>query len=430
MRISAFIWLFSLALGSNLLVVAQENEFDEYHNYNVVEFYSISQLQLQAFEQNLHLDIWHVLQLGKNNLTITALVSELEMDELTKLMGELQHKVIIEDISQQITEEHKRVTTQTTTTDNFFQDFRSLQDINNYYKTKIAEHPTLASYSTIGSTYESRDIYGVVVNAPPSPLTLSTREAKPRLFFECQIHAREWISAPTCAWIFTQLVDGYGSDPDASYVLDNFDVLIVPVVNPDGYSYTWTNDRMWRKNRVPIHNSSCVGIDLNRNWPMEWRSSSSPCSDTYPGSKAASELETQAIGKFIEESKVDFAIDFHSYGNLILRPWGYTYSPCPDESLLKKLGDSMRDAIYAVHGERYTSQQSSGLYPANGETTDYYYATKSVTPSLSKPSSWGFTFELRGRSFIIQPNQIIPQGQEIWAAVVEAAHFVAVNPPK
>jgi len=309
--------------------------------------------------------------------------------------------------------------------DPFFNDFHTYDEIHSYYADLCDQFPDVCSITVLGNTLQGRAIWGVTINSN------NTRPGAPKIFWECQIHAREWISGPTCAWQFTQLLNGYATnDADALTILDNFIVLIVPVVNPDGYSYTWTNDRLWRKNRVQV-SGNCIGIDLNRNWPSHWVSSTNGCSDTYPGASAASELETRAIGAWVEsQGNVQFMIDFHAYGELILRPWGNTVVATPDESFLSDLGANMRDCIRAVHNNQYTSQRSAALYPANGETTDYYYDVIPVIPGNEKNKSWGFTFELRGNNFVIDPDQIIPQGEEIWAGMVCAAVQISNNPPQ
>lgn len=371
-------------------------------------------------------DIWDVTRQENGKLTIVASMSPSQLSLL--FMGdEFEMEVLIENLSEQIMGERTRLQKKKQGrrqgTDPFFDDFQTYQDIHAYYIDTCAAFPGLCSITTLGETLQGRDILGVRINSN------NTRPGAPKIFWECQIHAREWISAPTCAWQFTQLLEGFVSNnPDALTILDNFIVLIVPIVNPDGYVYTWTNDRMWRKNRNQV--GSCMGVDLNRNWPSHWQSASG-CGDTYPGPSRASELETRAIGAWIEaQGNVQFMIDFHAYGELILRPWGNEISPTVDETFLSDLGANMRDCIRAVHNNQYTSQRSAALYPANGETTDYYYDTIPVITGNQKTKSWGFTFELRGNSFVIDADEIIPQGEEIWAGMVCAAEQIAAEPPQ
>jgi len=271
---------------------------------------------------------------------------------------------------------------------------------------------------SIGTTFQGRNISAVRVRG--------NANGQRRIHFQGGIHAREWVSPPTVAWIFNQLVTGYGQDSEATWMLDNFEFMFVPIVNPDGYSYTWTNDRMWRKNRRTTSSPTCPGIDLNRNWGVQWQSSNNPCSDTYPGTGPFSEVETSSISRWYQSlGNVQAAIDFHAYGQLVLRPYGYTTVPSPDESAIKPMGDGIADVISDVHGSQYTSQRSAQLYPANGETTDWFYEG-------NDRYTWGFTFELRdnGRyGFILPAEQIIPCGEENWAGMVYMAEYLYDNHP-
>ena len=87
------------------------------------------------------------------------------------------------------------------------------------------------------------------------------------LFFKLifSIHAREWATCATCTWIVDQLANGYGSNAEITALVDQYDWKFVPISNPDGYVYTWTTDRLWRKNRVTNAGSPCIGVDANRN---------------------------------------------------------------------------------------------------------------------------------------------------------------------
>jgi len=404
--------------------------FKTYAGYQVVKFPSITALEIQGMEDELFIDIWDVEPSieSDDKFAVTAAVSAGQLG-LMMMGDEYKYEVLIDDLSTQIMSEHKRLKNKENKMSDikveFFEDFRTYEEIHAYYREMVAAYPQISSITTLGRTDSNREILGVRLFNGTS--TTATK----KLFIECSIHAREWISAPTCAWQLKMLLEGFGNDADSNYILNNFAVLIVPVTNPDGYAYTWSNDRMWRKNRVAFTGTTCRGVDLNRNWPSHWTASANQCSDTYPGVTRASELETKAIGVWIEsQANVQFNIDFHAYGELILRPWGNTVTASPDEAVLKQLGDGMRDAIRTVHNNLYVSQRSAQLYPANGETTDYYYDTVRVGTSGTKTKAWGFTYELRGNSFVIDADEIIPQGEEIWAGFVFAARFTAANPPQ
>lgn len=110
------------------------------------------------------------------------------------------------------------------------------------------------------------------------------------------MHAREWITSKTTEYIAYTLLTKYASDAAIKAVVDKFDFYITPVVNPDGFVYSQTTDRLWRKNRQTVSGNSCVGRDINRNWPYQWSAtggaSTDPCSETYKGKKAVPTVDT------------------------------------------------------------------------------------------------------------------------------------------
>jgi hypothetical protein len=184
-------------------------------------------------------------------------------------------------------------------------------------------------------------------------------------------HAREHIGPATVQFFVHQFVTLYGKDDTVTDLLDRSELIIVPLLNADGYAYTWTSGhRLWRKNRHPIKQDffGSVGVDLNRNFPAHWGeggSSSAPYSDTYMGPSAGSEPEVQALMKFFmnaNHTRLVGAIDFHSFSQLVLRPYGWTTDDAPDETLLKKAGDGIRDVIKKTSGKKYVSEREIDLY--------------------------------------------------------------------
>jgi len=288
-------------------------------------------------------------------------------------------------------------------------------------KSVADEHESLVTYMpSIGKSIQGRDLIAVVLHGGPSVLTGQRRSLRdirsdvPKIVFTGGQHAREWISPATVMFLYHELVKGYGTNPDITDLLNKVAIVIVPVSNPDGYDFAWTSARLWRKNRR--HNSGNVyGVDLNRNWDTHWGgigSSHVPSSDTYCGTGPFSEPESRAISQLILGlDNVVAAIDWHSYSQLILRPWGWTRTPPVNENQLSTLGAKMRDAIRAVHAKIYTNQASWQLYFTTGTASDWFYDKANITIS--------YTIELRdtGRfGFVLPPAEIKPTGQESWAA--------------
>ncbi|KAI8822196.1 uncharacterized protein EV422DRAFT_420741 [Fimicolochytrium jonesii] len=324
----------------------------------------------------------------------------------------------IEDIARLIKTENEPATLdRRQTSDTFFSKYRTYAEIN----TKIADwakaYPALfTNLGSIGTTVENRAI-------PAFKISKGSSSTKKAIWFNGGIHAREWISPATVMYLANVLLTG--SDPALAAYLDKVDFYITPVSNPDGYVYTQT-DRMWRKNRRKNPGSSCVGTDLNRNFNEHWAvagTSSDPCDETFPGSGPGSELENKALTSFVTKIPNRLAgIDFHSYGQLILRPWGWTDTAPDNAAKYKALGDGVRDAIRAQSGTRYTSEAGADLYPASGATDDWMNA---------KAKMVGYTIELRDTGnygFVLPASQIVPTGNEIVAGVKAFLKYVLANP--
>jgi len=260
-----------------------------------------------------------------------------------------------------------------------------------------------------------------------------------RAYFQCQIHAREWISGATCNYIVDQIVREYKSTTSGvvRQILDGLELVVIPFVNPDGYAYTWTNDRQWRKNRRNITGNACIGVDLNRNYNTHWGeggSSNNSCSDTYMGPTVSSEPETQNTANYYKElqksAPILSAIDWHSYGQLVNRPWGYTSNDSDDEHVLKQVGDKYAADIFATSGKNYTSQKSINLYITTGTASDWFY-DRDANIGNQGYRSGGYTVELRPTGtpgFVLPPIEIVPTGNENYVAVKNFLVYFLNNP--
>jgi murein tripeptide amidase MpaA len=217
-------------------------------------------------------------------------------------------------------------------------------------------------------------------------------EGEPEILFVGGHHAREWISIDVPLLLARHLLEQYATDPSVRNLIDNGEIWVIPLLNPDGHQYSVTNNRLWRKNRRDNGDGS-FGVDLNRNYSYQWGgpgSSGDTYSETYRGPQAFSEPETMILRDFANAHDFLATIFYHNYSQLVLFPWGHTSAPAPDRDLLQQLAETMADEIFSVHGRRYTAQQSSALYVASGDATDWFYgesAVPSFTIELRPPSS-------------------------------------------
>lgn len=249
-------------------------------------------------------------------------------------------------------------------------------------------HSDFVSVYSAGTSVKGRALWVVRFNSEVKGKGASSR---PGVIFMGTHHAREHLSTEVPILLAKYLADQYVQDKDMKALMDSRDIFIIPMVNPDGVEYDIEkNDyRMWRKN-VRDNGGGSLGVDLNRNYGFKWGtggSSSYPGSDTYKGPAAFSEPETQAVKNFVEtHPNIKILLSFHTFSELILYPWGHTYDSIPDSrdlSVFEKMAKTM------AQWNGYTPQQSSDLYIASGDTTDWAYGERKI---------FAFTFELTPKS--------------------------------
>ena len=293
----------------------------------------------------------------------------------------------------------------------FFADFRTLDEINARLDAWVAARPDLVTPFTIGSSLEGRPIRGVrITKAAPGA---------PGVLFNATQHAREWGATTATLYIADALVAGYGADPRITALLDRAWIDVIPVCNPDGYVFTWTTNRLWRKNRR-VNGDGTFGVDLNRNWAFQWGgggASTVPNDETYRGPAPFSEPESAALRDYFSaQPSLAGHIDFHAYSQLVLSPWGYTAAAPANNAAFLALGGEMKDAIRRTTGFDYTvGPIASTLYVASGSSVDHAYGQHGV------PS---FTIEVRDRGaygFVMPASEILPNARENFAAALELA---------
>jgi len=278
-----------------------------------------------------------------------------------------------------------------------FDVYHTLDEINQFLTLTVANSDG-ATVHSIGKSFEDREIYRVDIG----------NTNMPKIIIDCGIHAREWASPAFCLYVIDQLMSGgYTAWPE------KFHFVIYPLLNPDGYEYTWTDERLWRKNRNSNNGSSCKGVDLNRNYDIEWMnagSSSNKCSSVYAGTEAFSEPESQAQrdDMLAMENKLAY-LTYHAYSEFIIYPYSSSYSlDAHNEGELDMVASQMVANIEQVHGKKYQYGEGAlAFYPASGGSDDWSHAKAKIDLS--------FTIELRDTgtyAFLLPENQLIPNGEE------------------
>lgn len=271
--------------------------------------------------------------------------------------------------------------------------YRTVEETYQAMANLAALHPSLAERIDIGDSWDKitpggpsgYDLYALQLT------NRSNSGPKPEFFLMAEIHAREYTTAETALRFAEYLLQQYGTDPDATWLLDQYQIDIVPMTNPDGRKFAETGE-FWRKN-TNNHNGYTIfpyyGTDLNRNSTFHWGgASSNPGSETYQGPSPGSEPETQAIQAYVQSlfpgrsragedipTPADTSglfLSLHSYSELVLWPYGFRSDPAPDSTPLTTLG--RRLAFF----NGYTPEQSYSLYSVTGSTEDWAYGTLGV----------------------------------------------------
>uniref|UniRef100_A0A914VI35 Zinc carboxypeptidase A 1 n=1 Tax=Plectus sambesii TaxID=2011161 RepID=A0A914VI35_9BILA len=295
--------------------------------------------------------------------------------------------------------------------------YHTLADILAYMNSVATANPTLASIVNIGMSYQKQALTAIKIGNPGTN--------KPAVWIDGGIHAREWITTATVLYIINELTT---KQSQYSKLLSTIDVYLMPVVNADGYTYTFTNDRMWRKTRSGPR-SGCYGVDPNRNWNFKWGvagSSNNPCSETYDGPSPFSEVEPKQVADFLTANKANLKAYFnlHSYSEDWMYPFGWAAHTYPaDVNKLKAISAQAVAAIQAVNGEKFQYGSITDIvYPASGSTIDFTNAVLGI--------DYSFGMELRpngdaSNGFVLPPSQIIAGASETWAGLQVVLNAVA-----
>ena len=236
-----------------------------------------------------------------------------------------------------------------------------------FWTDLAAAYPDLVGYPvTQGQSFQNRDIYSICITSSSGP------PDKPAIFFNSLIHAREPAGNSVLADFGLWLATEYDNDTMAAHILDNSEIYIIPIANPDGYVDNMTGNNMQRKNMnftTPVPSS---GIDLNRNFGYQfgyddYGSSPDPYDQTYRGSAAFSEPETQVIRSFTNTIDPIGSMHYHSTGGMLIYPWGYINQATPHQSTF----ESWASAMTAQNG--YSYGRVGELFSANGDACDWSY---------------------------------------------------------
>ncbi|MFZ1518486.1 MAG: M14 family zinc carboxypeptidase [Ignavibacteriaceae bacterium] len=427
-------YILTLFLSTTFLIAAYPQ------NYKQVKIYTQNLQDIQAL-QNAGLEFDHP-HVTKDN----AIVVFVDDEDFQKLqMTSFNYEILIEDWFDhyskmpKLTESEKSLIIKNSK-DNFGVEgfgfgsmggFYTLAEVISEIDSMKSLYPNLiTSKVSIGNSVENRPIYMVKISDNPD-----ADETEPEILYTALHHAREPQSMMQMIYFMYYLLENYNSDPSVQYIVNNRELFFIPVLNPDGYEYNRTTNPsgggMWRKNRK--NNGGSYGVDLNRNYGpyTYWNapnggSSTTPSSDTYRGTAPFSEPETTHLKNFLATRYFKNALNYHTYSNLLIYPYGALEQETPDSAIFREFARDMT----AYNGYTYGTDQQTVGYSTRGNSDDYFYDGDTVvnhgkifamTPEVGSTGFWPSQPEI----FPLAIENVLPN---LYYAYVAGDYVTAINP--
>lgn len=328
----------------------------------------------------------------------------------------------------------------------FFNDYQPLSVIQPWMRLLSSLFTTHVRLINIGTSAQGRDIPALRVGVHPTNDDDPNPSTRKTVLITAGLHAREWISTSTATYIAYTLITGFGKVSSITRMLEDFDFVIVPSLNPDGYVYTWETDRLWRKNRQQTSIRFCQGMDLDHSFGFQWDGSSTagnPCSESYAGEKAFEAVEAKTFADWArnetENNNVEFIglLDLHSYSQQILYPYSFSCREmAPGLEDLEELGYGLEKSIRRANGYVYEVLPAcEGNAVASGASEKKAYLPKMENRGGSGLDwfyhdmhvRWAYQLKLRDHGtygFLLPKQHIIPTGKEMMEAVMYFGEFL------
>ena len=414
-------------------------DWSQYEDEIVLRFNFTSLRDKKVFvhaAETLVLDIWRLSRTsGDVRINKNRFKDFLRILPKT-LRKQANHRVLISDLQHAVISTFPSASNELTisadsnihaASEMFFKDYRDLQTIYNWLDLLAQTYPSMVSIEIIGQTHEGRDLKAIHIHGKKSV-------EKKTVVVTSGLHAREWLSVTSSLYSLYQLVSN-SHDAQELSLLDDLDFLFVPVMNPDGYVYSWETDRLWRKNRQDTGVPICKGIDLDHSFNYQWEASTgTPCSESYAGAYAQEALEVQHFAHYINKTGVENHkyygyLDWHSYSQSILYPYGYSCDAIPrDKENLVELAYGLAKAIRWTSGKNFDVQPAcqdrdagsvfNMVEGSGGSALDFMYHMHAI---------WAFQIKLRDTGnygFLMPKKYITPVAREMYNSFKYFGDFI------
>ncbi|KAG6448437.1 hypothetical protein O3G_MSEX005477 [Manduca sexta] len=401
---------------------------DAYRSYSVhnVQVRDMSDLQLlQDLQLNLGVDIWEHGMGGVRDAVV--MVSPEQARSFLEALDEngIAHSLHIADVAKSLEEHENDLASYRSSRQNrmIFNDYPRYAEVDAYMERIAATYPNLVTLVNAGPSFEGRDIKYLKIST-----TNFTDASKPIYFMDAMMHAREWVTTPVALYSIHRLLEN--RRPEDQDLLDDIDWIILPIVNPDGYEFSHTDDRLWRKTRSVNLNVSteCVGVDANRNFDIAFNTlgvSPNPCEETFPGPYAFSEVETAYIRDILFEylPRIQLYNNIHSHGNYIFFGFG-NRTLTPNAVHLHHVGSAMGAIMdtMKLFQARFYLVANSGivLYPTSGTAQDY-------AQEIGVPFSYTLELPGYGYGFTVPPWFMAHMVKETWEGIAVSARLARIH---
>lgn len=398
-----------------------------YDGYQVLRVNISSSPTFEAIRNIFYQDEFDFFSVPSMGTPTDMLVSPKQLEHFKSIMGilGLPYEVLLEEVGRAIEHEKKWSVARSDDHQMTWTAYQRLATIYNWMDAMAEKYPSLVTVQDVGKSTEGRPLRVMKIS------TAGANSTRPAIWIDGGIHAREWISPATTTCMANELITQATRSRRQRFV-DTFDWYFAPVLNPDGYEYTHTSDRFWRKTRSAPKRGifdqifgCCKGTDPNRNWNYQWGgkgTSKNQCSQVYAGPSPASEPEVSNMQNFILERKdqIKLFLTFHSYSQLLLLPWGFDHPRADDHDELMRVGNRALEKLKSVYGTEYKAGDTAEiLYPAAGGSHDFAKGVAGI--------KYSYCYELRDKGrfgFLLPANQIMPSCKETFEGVKSMAEDV------